>query len=135
MEITVAHPKGWELDGKIMETAEKRAKEAGGSLTFTNDQTDGLKGANFVCAKSWGALKYYGNWEEEKKIREGLKHWIVDKKKMAATNDAYFMHCLPVRRNVEVTDEAIDSKNSIVYEQAENRLWAQMAILTYLMQK
>ena len=54
---------------------------------------------------------------------------------MKLTNNAYFMHCLPVRRNVEVTDEVLDSKNSIVLDQAENRMWAQMAILLYLMQK
>jgi len=78
-------------------------------------------------------LKYYGNWEEEKKLKVGLKNWIVDQKKMEMTNNAYFMHCLPVRRNVEVTDEVIDGKNSIVIDQAENRLWVQMAILTTLL--
>ena len=96
---------------------------------------ESFKDAEVVCAKSWGALSYYGNWEREKKIREGLKNWIVDSKKMKLTNNAYFMHCLPVRRNVEVTDEVLDSKNSIVLDQAENRMWAQMAILLYLMQK
>ena len=72
-----------------------------------------------------------GNWEGEKKIREQNKHWIVNKEKMSL-NNAYFMHCLPVRRNVEVTDEVIDSKNSIVIDEVENRMWAQWLYLSSL---
>ncbi|MBM3283327.1 N-acetylornithine carbamoyltransferase [Candidatus Gottesmanbacteria bacterium] len=133
MNVTIAHPQGWELDSEVITTMMKRSKEAGGSLSITNDMKEGLKAIDIVCAKSWGALKYYGNWEEEKKIRDGLKHWVVNKKKMQMTNNGYFMHCLPVRRNVEVTDEVIDGKNSIVLDQAENRLWSQMAILSKLL--
>lgn len=133
MNVVVAHPKGWELGKHIIENMKKRSHKAGGTLSFTNDMNDGLKDAHIVCAKSWGALKFYGNWEKEQKIRKNLKHWIVDKEKMAKTNNAYFMHCLPVRRNVEVTDEVIDGKNSIVINQAENRLWVQMAILYKLL--
>lgn len=133
MDVVIAHPKGWELDPEIIRTMEQRVNESGGSISIANDMEKGLKDADIICAKSWGALKYYGNWEEEKKIREGLNHWIVDKKKMEITNSGYFMHCLPVRRNVEVTDEVIDGKNSIVLDQAENRLWAQMAIFSKLL--
>lgn len=135
MDVMVAHPQSWELDAEIIKVMEKRAQEAGGSLSISNNMEEGLKNRDIVCAKSWGALKYYGNWEEEKKKRVELKHWIVDGKKMAVTNNAYFMHCLPVRRNVEVTDEILDGENSIVIDQAENRLWVQMAILLHLMQK
>ena len=133
MEVKVVCPEGFELDQEIMLQAEKRAVLAGGTLGFTNEQYEALNGADFVCAKSWGALKYYGNWEAEKKIRDGLKNWIVDQEKMKLTNDAYFMHCLPVRRNVEVADEVIDGPKSLVYIQAENRMWAQMAILLTLL--
>ena len=110
----------------------QRAIEAGGNLNISYSQKEAYQNANVVCAKSWGALKNYGNWEHEKKIKENLKEWIVDKEKMANTNKAIFMHCLPVRRNVEVTDEVIDSKNSVVINEAENRIWAQMAILQSL---
>ncbi len=134
MNVVVTHPKGWELDTEIIQTMEKRAQKSGGSISYTNDMEIGLQDASIVCAKSWGSLKYYGNWDEETKLRNGLKHWIVDREKMNLTNNAYFMHCLPVRRNVEATDEVIDSKNSIVIDQAENRLWVQMAILLHLMQ-
>ncbi|OGE26412.1 hypothetical protein A3C26_01635 [Candidatus Daviesbacteria bacterium RIFCSPHIGHO2_02_FULL_39_12] len=132
MEVTVAYPEGWDLDEEIINSAKARAKQAGGSLQFSNSQTDAFKDAQIVCAKSWGAMKYYGAWDQEKKIREKLKHWIIDKTKMNLTNNAYFMHCLPVRRNVEVTDEVLDSPFSIVIDQAENRMWIQMAILDYL---
>lgn len=132
MNVTVVYPEGWELDGEIVDTAKARAKEAGGSLQLVHSQQDAFKDADIICAKSWGALKNYGDWDKEAEMKENLKHWIVDQKKMDLTNNAYFMHCLPVRRNVEVTDEVIDSPSSIVLNQAENRMWIQMAILDYL---
>lgn len=135
MEVVVARPEGWELDPQIIGSMTQRAKQNGGSLKFLNSMEDAMKGSKVVCAKSWGALKYYGNWEEEQKIRGGLKNWIVDQKKMDTTDNAYFMHCLPVRRNVEVTDEVIDGNNSWVYDQAENRMWVQMALLQSLIAK
>jgi N-acetylornithine carbamoyltransferase len=133
MNVTVAHPKGWELDKKILKVMEQRAKNAGGNFQISNSQNQAFKEADIICAKSWGALKFYGNWKEEKKIREQHKDWIVTKDKMEKTNSAIFMHCLPVRRNVEVTDEVIDSKNSVVIDEAENRMWAQMAIIKSLL--
>lgn len=135
MDVVIAHPKGWELDSEILGIMEKRAKKSGGNLRVTNLLEEAYKNADVICTKSWGALKYYGDWAEEKKVREQHKNWIVDREKMSKTNNAYFMHCLPVRRNVEVTDEVIDSKNSIVIDEAENRMWAQMAILTSLLSK
>lgn len=132
MEVVVAHPSGWELDGQIIASMKQKAEQSGGSVKFSNSMEEAMKDCRVVCAKSWGALKYYGNWVEEKKIRNGLKNWIVDQKKMDLTDHACFMHCLPVRRNVEVTDEVIESNNSWVYDQAENRMWAQMAVLSSL---
>lgn len=133
MNVTVAHPKGWELDPEILNLMEQRAKNAGGNFRIVNSQKDAFKEADVICAKSWGALKYYGNWKEEEKLKINFKNWIVNKKLMELTNNAIFMHCLPVRRNVEVTDEVIDSKNSVVIDEAENRMWAQMAIIKSLL--
>lgn len=133
MKVVISHPEGWELDQEIVEIMEERAHKAGGSLSFTNSMEEGFKETHVVCAKSWGAVSYYGKWQKEKKARERLKHWIVNSEKMQLSNDAYFMHCLPVRRNVVVTDEVLDGANSLVYEQAENRLWAQMAVLLGLL--
>jgi len=133
MNVNVVYPKGWELDEQIVTTAQNRAKKAGGSLSLSNSQDEAFKGADVVCAKSWGAIGFYGAWDKEIKAKEGLKNWIVNKDKMKLTNNAYLMHCLPVRRNVEVTDEVLDSPSSIIIDQAGNRMWIQMAILDYLL--
>lgn len=135
MQVTVVYPAGWDLDEEIINHAKSRAKLAGGSLKLSNSQEDSFKDAQIICAKSWGAIKHYGIWDKGEKIKKGLKHWIVNQKKMDLTNNAYFMHCLPVRRNVEVTDEVLDSLSSIVIDQAENRMWIQMAILDFLIGK
>lgn len=133
MEVRVVYPKGWELDEQILTTAQSRAKQAGGSLTLSNSQEEAFKDADVVCAKSWGAIKFYGAWDKEEKAKQKLKNWIVDEGKMKLTNNAYFMHCLPIRRNVEATDQVLDSPGSIIVDQAENRMWIQMAILDYLL--
>lgn len=133
MDVVVAHPEGWALDSEVTATAAARAAAAGGSLTTAHDQAAAFEGAHVICAKSWGALKYYGDWDAEKQVRDGLKHWIVDADKMARTAGAVFMHCLPVRRNIVVTDAVLDSPASIVVQQAENRLWAQMALLAAIL--
>ncbi|MCL4338127.1 hypothetical protein M1271_00380 [Patescibacteria group bacterium] len=132
MDVTVVHPLGWELDKEILDIAQKTVEKSGGSLNISNNQNEALRGAKFVCAKSWSGMKYFGDWGKEKEVRGKYKDWIVDKAKMNLTKDAYFMHCLPVRRNVEVTDEVLDSRNSLIYKQAENRMWVQMAILLFL---
>jgi N-acetylornithine carbamoyltransferase len=133
MEVVVAHPQGWELDSGIVNVARQRARAGGGSLTIVNDQEAAFEGADVICAKSWGALRYYGDWEAEKKVREPLRGWQVTDEKMERSNNAMFMHCLPVRRNVVVSDEVLDSPASIVVDQAENRMWAQMAMLSAIM--
>ncbi len=133
MDVVVAYPEGWDLDPEILSVAASRAEQSGGTFKIVHDMETALEGAHVVCAKSWGALKYYGNWDEEKQHRAGLKHWIVDAAKMQLTNDGKFMHCLPVRRNVEVSDDVLDSPASIVIDEAENRMWAQMALLVALL--
>lgn len=135
MEVTIVSPKGWDLDKDILNSAKARAGEAGGSLSVTNSREEAYKDASIICAKSWGAASHYGNWDKEKEIKETLKDWKVDSEAMKSTNNAYFMHCLPVRRNVEVTDEVLDSSSSIVIDEAENRMWIQMAILDHLIGK
>ena len=86
-----------------------------------------------VYAKSWGSKNFYGAAEKDLEFRAQFRNdWIVDEAKMARTNDAVFMHCLPVRRNVIVTDGVIDSANSVVIDEAENRLHIQKAIMAKL---
>jgi len=120
------------LDERYMEAAARQARAAGGSFRVTHDISDGYAGADVVYAKSWGALRYFGNWEREKPIRDQFKHFIVDEKKMALTNDGLFSHCLPMRRNVKATDGVADAPYSMIIDEAENRLYVQKAIMDRL---
>ena len=130
-QVVIAHPKGYELDEELMEVINSQAAMAGGSVEVTNDVDAAFDGAEVVYAKSWGAKQFYGKAEQEIAERAQYRQdWIVDEQKMAHTNGAIFMHCLPVRRNVIVTDAVIDSPASVVIDEAENRLHVQKAIMT-----
>lgn len=133
MDVTLLCPtEDYILDERFMNAARENVK-TGGSVTVTHDIDSAYDGADFVYAKSWGAIPFYGNWEAEKPIRDQYKHFIVDEDKMARTNDAYFSHCLPMRRNVKVTDAVADSDKSLIIEEAANRLHVQKAIMARLM--
>jgi N-acetylornithine carbamoyltransferase len=129
-ELTIAHPKGYELDEDLM----TEIRGFGGKVEVVNDVNTAFDGVEVVYAKSWGSKNFYGNAEGDIAFRANLRNdWIVDDAKMNRTNDAIFMHCLPVRRNVIVTDSVIDSANSVVVDEAENRLHIQKAIMTKLL--
>jgi N-acetylornithine carbamoyltransferase len=132
-DLWLANPEEYDLDPELVNNCKMLTEEAGGTLTQTHDQITAFKGAKIIYAKSWGALSYYGRWQEESPRREALSSWLVDNKKMAHTAEAWFMHCLPVRRNIVVSDEVIDGKNSCVIQEAENRLHGQRAVLAALM--
>ncbi len=130
MDVTVLRPDGWALDPEVMAAARERTEAQGGSLQETADIGAAYSGAQVVCAKAWGSLDYYGRFEEEAKAKAPLrKEWVVDTDKMAKTDNAFFMHCLPVRRNIVVTDDVLDSNSSAVIDEAENRLWTAAAVL------
>lgn len=134
-DLVIAHPPGYELDGKLMATLNRQAIKADAKVVVTQNVEKAFEGAEVVYAKSWGSKKFYGAPEQEIAEREHYRgKWIVDEAKMARTNDALFMHCLPVRRNVIVTDGVIDSPSSVVIDEAENRLHVQKAILKRLIQ-
>ncbi len=133
-DVVVAHPHGYELDEELTENIKEQAAEAGGSLQTTTDIDEAFAGAEVIYAKSWGAKQFYG--APHKDIAERGQYrdrWIVDQQKMKTTNSAIFMHCLPVRRNVIVTDGVIDSPRSVVIDEAENRLHVQKAIMASLL--
>ncbi|MFN2510260.1 MAG: N-acetylornithine carbamoyltransferase [Pyrinomonadaceae bacterium] len=133
-DVVIAHPVGYDLDEKLMETISQRALGAGGIVQITNDIDEAVDGAEVVYAKSWGAKQFYGAPDRDLAERaEYRTKWIVDEVKMARTRNGIFMHCLPVRRNVIVTDGVIDSPASVVIDEAENRLHVQKAILVELM--
>ena len=123
-DLVIAHPPGYDLDKELIETL---------GATVTNDIDAAFDGADVIYAKSWGSKQFYGNTDQDIATRAQYRSkWIVDEEKMSRTNNGIFMHCLPVRRNVIVTDAVIDSPASVVIDEAENRLHVQKAILARL---
>ena len=115
-EFVITHPEDYEL-------AEQFTKGA----TITYNQDEALRNADFVYVKNWSTYKDYG------KIYENDPRWMLTNKKLEVTNNAKVMHCLPVRRNVELSDEVLDSKNSIVTQEAANRVWAAQAVISEIL--
>ncbi|HKG60068.1 MAG TPA: N-acetylornithine carbamoyltransferase [Pyrinomonadaceae bacterium] len=122
-DLVIAHPPGYDLDEELIESLGPRVE-------ITNDIDSAFSGADVIYAKSWGSKQFYGNTDQDIATRTQYRSkWIVDEEKMSRTKGGIFMHCLPVRRNVIVTDAVIDSPASVVIDEAENRLHVQKAIL------
>jgi N-acetylornithine carbamoyltransferase len=133
MDVTLLCPTpDYVLDERYMGWARDNVAEQGGSLTVSHDIDSAYDGADVVYAKSWGALPYFGQWHDEKPVRDQFKHFIVDERKMALTNSGVFSHCLPLRRNVKATDAVMDSPACIAIDEAENRLHVQKAVMARL---
>lgn len=133
MDVRFLRPPEYDLDSMIMDRALELSENAGGKIAVTDNIEEGYKNSRVVYAKSWGSLKFYGRHELEREHRKQLGHWIVDDEKMELTDGAIFMHCLPVRRGVVVSDSVIDSSSSVVYDEAENRLHAQKSVLYHIL--
>lgn len=134
MDVRFAHPKGWELDDDIMTRAHRMASSAGGRLTYYDEMEPALKGSRVIYAKSWGSIRNYRHPEVEDRMKEPLRQrWRVRMRHFDETDDAFFMHCLPVRRGVIVDDEVLDSPRNAAYDEAENRLHVQKALLLKLL--
>ncbi|MEX0915362.1 MAG: N-acetylornithine carbamoyltransferase [Wenzhouxiangellaceae bacterium] len=134
MDITLLVPdEAYRLDPQFMDIAAAQACESGGSVQVTTDIEHGYAGADWVYAKSWGALPLYGRPEEEAKLRAPFRHFMVDGDKMAMTGNARFSHCLPLRRNIKASDEVMDADYCVALEEAENRLHVQKALMLALM--
>ncbi|HEU4951275.1 MAG TPA: N-acetylornithine carbamoyltransferase [Holophagaceae bacterium] len=128
-DITVAAPQGYELNPEVRAEAVAYAAAAGGSVTFTTDQAAALKGAKAVCAKAWGPATAPGGAAAALPMRD-LAAWMPTAAHLkAAAEDAIFLHCLPVRRNLEVHDSVLDGPWSRVVLEAENRFHVQRALL------
>jgi len=137
MDVSLLHPKHYELDEEIMKLARENAKASKGSVSVSNDIKEAYNDADVVYVKSWGSLELYGNAKDEKKMR--LPHrdsWRIKGEHLDYTKkDSIFMHCLPIRRNIVADDSVVDGKHSIVYDQAENRLYTAKALLYYLLKE
>ena len=114
-DLTITNPKGYNLNKKITE-----------GIQIINDQVLAFKNADFIYAKNWSSYDQYG------KVLLNDDSWIINEHKMKLTNNAFFMHCLPVRRNMVVTDSVLDSNKSLVIQQANNRTYATQTILKEL---
>ena len=134
MEVVVARPHGYGLPAPLMERARAVAELAGGSVRETNDPGEAMVGAQIVYAKSWGSPELYGDAQAEAIRRRALAGWCVDEHWFdEAAPECRFMHCLPVRRNVVVSDAVLDGPRSVVVQEARNRMWVQMAVLHRLL--
>jgi N-acetylornithine carbamoyltransferase len=132
MEIVIARPEGYDLDPDDTALIRKITQQTGGRFVHLNDDPDdALVGADAVYVKSWGSLQEFGRPERELELRRHLRHWRLTESRLRNTRggQAIAMHCLPVRRNVEIDDAVLDGPNSVVVDQAENRLHAQRALL------
>lgn len=134
MDVTLLCPEpDYLLDSQFMDQAKENASASGGSLQVSHDIESAYSGADFVYAKSWGALPYYGRPEEEYELRRKYRHFIVNEEKMALTNHGLFSHCLPLRRNVKATDGVMDAPYCLAMDEAENRLHVQKALMMNLL--
>lgn len=131
MNVTVAHPKGFELDANVMRQAQSYAAAADSTVETAHSQ-EAYADADVIYAKAWGGIQRYTNAQREALSRASLSDWRITTDRMQTTNDAAFMHCLPVRRNVVVDDAVLDSPQAIHLLQAEMRLHAQKAILEHI---
>jgi N-acetylornithine carbamoyltransferase len=133
-KVRLTHPPEFELMPEIIAQAEENAEAAHGSFEIVEDFEEGMRGADVVYAKAWGSMLTTSDLEESAKISAKYQDWIVDARRMElADGDAIYMHPLPADRNIEVADEVIDGRWSRVFDQAENRLHVQKAVMALTM--
>jgi ornithine carbamoyltransferase len=129
-ELVICRPPEFVLMKHVMERARDLAAAGGGSITEVDEMDAGFEGAQVVYPKSWGAEHLFGNEEEALALNSRYRDWICDARRMKlADPDAIYMHCLPADRGHEVTDEVIDGPQSVVFQEAENRLHTGKALM------
>jgi len=134
LDVVLAHPPEFKLMPEIMQSAQEQAKKFKTKFEVVDDMEKAFKDADIIYAKSWGAMLTTTDIDEGAKIIKKYESWITDERKMRlAKPDAIYMHPLPADRNIEVTDGVIDSEQSVVYDEAENRMHAQSAVMALTM--
>ncbi|MAF65141.1 MAG: acetylornithine carbamoyltransferase [Planctomycetes bacterium] len=133
MEVRIAHPRGYDLDGEVLGCARDMAERSGAAIEIGTSREEAAAGAHVIYARSWQSLEDHGNPTLAASRRARTGEWIVDEALLARGDEARLMHAGPVRRNLEATDEVLDGPRSMIYEQAENRLHSQKALLASLL--
>ncbi len=140
MNVTVAHPKGYEFDNHVTAWCQENAAEFGGSYTYTDDMDAAFQDADAVMPKSWISNDYLPpknpkiDLEGARELNRRYRHWKCTEEKLALCKEnVLYMHCAPIDRGNEVTDEIVDGPRSVVFDQAENRLHVQKAIMCLVM--
>jgi N-acetylornithine carbamoyltransferase len=135
MDVVLAHPPEYKLMPNLMAEAEANARRYGGKFSLTHDMDEAFRDAEIVYPKSWGCLLTTSDHKESAQIGAQYKSWITDERRMELTADGAggYMHCLPADRGLEVADAVIDGPNSWVYDEAENRMHVQKAVMALTM--
>ncbi len=133
LDVTIACPPEYDLGDEMMQEVKAASEANGGRIHISRDYREACKGAKIIYAKSWGGKEFYGNAEGDIAARQAYKDWRIDEDVMKSTDTGWFMHCLPVRRNVIVTDEVLDGEQSAAIDEAENRLHVQKAVLASIL--
>ncbi|MEM7118053.1 MAG: ornithine carbamoyltransferase [Chloroflexota bacterium] len=134
MNVRLTRPPEFKLMPEYVEQAKENSRKSRGSFEIVDDFDAGFKDADIVYPKAWGCMLTTESHEESAEISKQYTDWITDQRRMdMAKEDAIYLHCLPADRNIEVTDEVIDGPNSVVYDEAENRLHAQKAVMALTM--
>ena len=129
MEVSLAHPPGFDLADEVFDLVGQHAQK----FTVTHDQEEALQDADVVIAKSWAGEDFFIG--QEIGYVKAYPQWKMTKKKMSKTRDGIFMHCLPIRRNVVASDDLLDSPRARHLQEAQNRMWAQIALIDFLLQQ
>jgi len=140
MDVVLAHPKGMELDDAVLATCRENARHQGGSFEITNDMCQAFRGAHVVYPKAWTCKEFIPPFnsrpelDRSQRIFDANKDWICDAERMRLIDpEGIYLHCLPCDRGYEVTDEVIDGPQSAAFDEAENRLHVQKAIMSLIM--
>ncbi len=134
MDVTLAHPKGFEQMPKCLEAAQKHAAENGTKFEVIDDMDAAFENADVCYAKSWGPIMVTEEPKAVQSMCDEHKDWICDERRMSlAKKKALYMHCMPIDRGYEATDAVVDGPNSVIYDEAENRLHIQKAIMALTM--
>ena len=134
LDVVLAHPPEFKLMPEVMDAAREQARKYGTGFEVVDNMDEAFKDADIIYAKSWGAMVHTPDADEGAAIIQKYADWITDERRIKlAREDAIYMHPLPADRNIEVTDGVIDGQHSVVYDEAENRMHAQSAVMALTM--